>query len=100
MTIKTIDHHLPDCQLAPGDFIATDRAIYQVDAVRPVDSRQWPERWRYTCTKVAARAELAAGWAPPDGTRIITTTRYGPGERPGQPAFQACGHPRCEGCNP
>lgn len=100
MTTKTVDHHLPGAELAPGDFIATGRAIYRVDAVRPVESRLWPERWRYTVTKVATRADLAAGWVLPDGARIITTSTYGPGEKPGQPAFEPCGHPDCEGCNP
>lgn len=101
MTTKTVDHHGPGQQLDPGDLIATARAIYRVDAVREVESRQWPERWRYTVTKVATRENLAE-WSQTDeftdGARMISTTTYGPGERPGQPRFQACGHPDCEGC--
>lgn len=103
VSTRTIDHHGPGQQGAPGDLIVTPRIIYRVTAVRPVESRQWPERWRYTCEKVRDRTvderRTSSCAARPDlGGRIITTGTYGPGERPGQPHHQRCGLPDCEGC--
>ena len=94
----TVDHHGND-HLEPGDYLGGGTYVYRVVAVRPVESRQWPERWRYTTERVMTRAEVAAsGWRPEPGARFVNTGTYGPGERPGQPAFVPCADSACDGC--
>lgn len=60
----------------PGDYVRSVRVTYLVVGSRPVESRQWPNRWALTLRR------LAVGARPAPGARVVESVPYGPGERP------------------
>lgn len=99
MPTMTLDHHADTPPLEPGDYLGGSTWVYRILAVRPVESRQWPERWRYTTERVLTRGQIAEQrWRPEVGRRLVNPVTYRPGERPGEPMFQACADQACDGC--
>lgn len=105
MTGFTIDYHGGRRQQI-GDGFLKARGVYRITAMREVDSRVWPDRWRYEAVNVGRRSawnltpgpeRLATfGFAP--GAVVIETVPYDNGTRPGEPGFEKCLDPTCEGC--
>lgn len=56
MTSFRIDYFWPDSHRAePGDLLLGLNVVHRVLAVRPVESRQWHDRWRLTVEAVGRR---------------------------------------------
>jgi hypothetical protein len=104
----TIDHHGGDGEhrVAVGDLLLKPRHVYRVTAVREVDSKLWPDRWRVSTERFMLRREW--GLLPyaerlallVDGARVVELAAYEPGTQPGQPGHEKCESPTCEGCTP
>lgn len=90
-----IDHHGGDGRLRvqPGDLVVTERLVLRALEVRPVESRQWPDRWKIRTERVALRSQWDG--QVPEGARVHLTSRYEPGERP---IDHRCGLAGCLGC--
>lgn len=106
MTAFTVDYH-GGRRAEVGDGFLKPRTVYRVVAMREVESRQWPDRWRYEVEKVGTRAtwdltpgpdRLAAfGFDP--AAYVSPLASYGPEHPPpGHPGHERCNEPTCEGC--
>lgn len=105
MTVWTLDHHGGDRnrRVQVGDVLVNNASAYRVTAMREVESRVWPDRWRLTLDRVASRDgrpmpvwahHAASKVTEPDG-QVIWTNSYRRGEGPRD---RHCGLDGCEGC--
>ena len=70
----TIDHAPGADPMVPGELLATARNLYRVLEVREVESRLWPNRFRYGTELVRAH-----GGRVPAAARTTSTYRKGEG---------------------
>lgn len=90
MTSYRIDYVWPDSHRAePGDLLLGPNIVHRVTAVRPVESRQWHDRWRLTVEQVGRRdgalLDNLPAWKAESielygACVVMETGRYLPGE--------------------
>lgn len=82
MTTHTFDRFDDSYELPePGDCYRTERTVYRVLDIRPVESQVWHDRWRIRLERVCARSDWD-GTGFQEGARFHEVFSYRKGETP------------------
>lgn len=65
----------------PGDVYLTERIVYKVLRIRPIESRIWHDRWSVTLERICRRADWNYQWDV-EGARVHYVVTYKKGEGP------------------